>query len=45
LGSKVRAASPTLNFDKKGRDVLIRKIYEALRPRGHFVGFQDRMTR
>lgn len=37
-------ASATLNFAKWDLDALIRRIYEAVRPGGYFVSFQDGMT-
>jgi predicted O-methyltransferase YrrM len=37
-------ASSTLNFAKWDLDALIKKIYDAVRPGGYFVSFQDGMT-
>ena len=37
-------ASATLNFAKWDLDVLIKKIYQAVKPGGYFVSFHDGMT-
>jgi predicted O-methyltransferase YrrM len=37
-------ACSTLNFAKWDLDILLKKIYEAVRPGGYFVSFQDGMT-
>jgi len=37
-------ASSTLNFAKWDLDALVAKIFEAVKPGGYFVSFQDGMT-